>query len=291
MKKTNGMTLEPIAQNQATPGTVQMPMTQAQVQALIGGVLYGYNELQGLNKTYNGRNVESEIFIGSVNISVANNMYLGEILQNLFSLRVTTPLMVNETISHYASFEGKLPSSRQISAFEKRYAKKMDKAVSNIVSYAEEQKALVKERTDRIRHRLLDLERTVELKDNKALTEALEELSAISSWDSRIELKPLYEAAQSIRSLAGFNAEFIPEAQPLVERMGTVIAQSKVAPVLFFHPWSGRPVANRWVRRLVPEQTYTGPVDLGIVADEMLRNSSGRMDGQKSSFEVNPKNN
>lgn len=265
-----------------------MPISKEQVHVLLGGVLGAYQELLALNNKANTKNVESALFKGTAEVKVANTAYLGQVINSLFSLRVSTPFIVKEVVTVGHRFEGGMPSSRQISGFVEEYQGKVDEVVGRVKRYAHKQKENVSKQADAIKKKIAELERYVSLKDQAKVADILKGISGIAQWETSINLKQVFEAGVSIKQLAGFNVAYLSGARRIVLALDAALEATKVPLIKEYSQLDGRPVPNLEGERVMfGEEFYTGALDYGLIAGELLRVRHDSFGGQDSSFEVN----
>ena len=249
-----------------------MPISDKQVHQLIGGVIGAYHELSELNKQVNANQVSSDLFRGVSTVKVSNATYLGEVISNIFSLRFSTSFHIHDKVVVGRSFEGGMPTERELTNMKRAYRRRMDTFVRHIHKTVEEEKVQVTVNAAKIRKLLRELEESIHLKEQSKLMVILEKLGDVAEWDTKVDLQQVYQAGASMLELAQFNARYVSEADNVVRILKSTLDAAKVYPIKEYDKLLGIPRPDKEEKKIMfGEEMYEAQLDYRLIAAELIR--------------------
>ena len=248
----------------------QVPITREQVQGLITGTVAGYEGILSLNGDHYTHSFEGGPFKGVSKVTINNAGELGEIVENMIGLTLGLSLPsvdISTSRIYGADFD-----ITELNTLSDAQANKEDAVLAGMKFSAEEQRDGNQQRVELFRKAMTALRETYRTGDVKQVADALEKTMDVAYWGTKVETLPLYQAGKAILSLADFNATSgFRGARDISHGLRSALNQAKVREILL---GTERRTLVKTPWRVVPEQTFEGPLDQEIMAKELLGNHS-----------------
>lgn len=267
----------------------QRAISQGQVQRLVGGTLVAYELMQQLSAQPKEKAVEGGLFSGKSVVTVDTDLTLGKIVDNMIQVRAETTIP-GQAVSVKSGEYNEAVHPDQVDLFEAIYSNEMDALQREMSDLIAQERLQNSERVGYFKEAMAELQEAYKAGDMMATIGAVEKVTNIAEWGTRVPVTHLYQGAEAMKELAEFNEEVTgsEEAKEIAGRLDITLNYAKVGRILPLWDMSeevGALDSERLkrvlalvetgslpiLRRVRPVQVYEGPLDPHVIAQDMVR--------------------
>ena len=247
---------------------VQKPLTRDQVHGLVAGTLNGYEGLISLDGEHFSVTSEGGMFEGVTQFTVGNSGKLGEIVANSFGLTLATHLP--ETNVRESTTLGLDATDEEAAALLNSYISRMDETETNIQRTIAQDRVRAATRVNQFTEAMQGLRDARRTYNVQEVADAIEDVAEVANWGTRVEVRPVYDAAKAMHGLARFNDRHLNSInsfrvlEGLSETLYSARATelSKVGPFTVWESSAAEPN---------DKQIYSSSLDAELVARDLVR--------------------
>jgi len=244
----------------------QEPITQRQVEGLIGGTIGAYNGLLLLDGNHHSSAFEAGNFTGVSKVTVNNAGKLDKIVDNLIGMTLNTYIPSNNIILDSNIFNENT-AVLEIDLFKARYDGKLDGAEIFVQSVFEDARKSTSEKVNAFKNAMTELQESYKTNDLQKIADAVENVSSIATWGIAVQVKPLYDAAGSMKQMAAFNIRLgFDDARGVYGLLTNTMSGAQVKET--------RKVIGIPYKVMAPpndSQIYRGSLDHEFIAKDLMR--------------------
>jgi len=244
----------------------QEPITQRQVEGLIGGTVSAYNGLLLLDGENFSRSYQAGNFTGVSKVTVNNAGRLDKIVDNLIGM--TMSLAIPEIyVNAKSDVFNENTDLSEVDAFYKVYDGKLGQAEKSIAQLVGNERTRQKKKVESFKNAMIELNESYKTNDVQKVADAVEKISNVAIWGTIVPVKPLYDAAGSMKEIAFFNGALgFDNAVPVYRSLSNAMNDAQVKET---HKFLGVPY-----KMLAPpngSQVYRGTLDHEFIATDLMR--------------------
>lgn len=244
----------------------QEPITQRQVEGLIGGTIGAYNGLLLLDGENFSRSYQAGNFTGVSKVTVNNAGKLDKIVENLIGLTLHTVIPTKHVYAQSDIFNENT-AVEDIDAFKNVYNAELNNAETFVKDVIAHERTSKNSKVESFKNAMLNLKESYKTNNVQEVADAIERVSDIATWGTIVQVKPLYDAAGSMKEMSEFNVRLgFDSARGIHGLLSNTMSGAQVKET---HTFIGIPY-----KVMAPPngtQIYKGSLDHEFIAKDLMR--------------------
>jgi len=246
------------------------PLTKENAEAAIEGALFGYNGLVKLDGMQETIGYDAGLFKGTTKATINTAGKLGELVNNLIGINLTTSYGGKTSIS--STVLTPATAIKDAEELLSAYNEQMNITETDVKAYFAQEKNDKEARINKFKEAMTELNASYKTGNVQEVADAVEKITNFATWSTIVPVGQIYKSMETMKDMAGDIVNFKiaqNDALAVVYELNNKIYQTKKDA---FNTLLGFTVSTS---KVAPElhETYNRSVDSEKIALDLIRHN------------------